>query len=82
MSVINVSEDDTFDQFRQKTNAISTAVGDTTTLTTTATDTVDAINEILGEVGDVSLLNPASPTLVGAINNAQQYAYRITLALG
>lgn len=82
MALITVSQDDTFDVFRQKTNDISAGVGDPTTLTTVATDTVDAINEVLDKVGDVADLNPAAADLVSAINNAQQYAYRISLALG
>lgn len=47
MSVINVSLEDTFEQWRVKTNSISTLIGDQASLQTTNTDSlVDAINEV------------------------------------
>lgn len=46
MSVINVSLEDTFEQWRVKTNAISSFAGDQASLETSSTDLVGAINEV------------------------------------
>ena len=46
MSLITVNTSDTFEQWRVKTNDISTIVGDGDTITTAATNLVDAINEL------------------------------------
>lgn len=46
MSLITVNTSDTFEQWRVKTNDISNVVGDGATITTTATNLVDAINEL------------------------------------
>jgi phage-related tail fiber protein len=46
MSLITVNTSDTFEQWRVKTNNISAVVGDGDTITTTATNLVDAINEL------------------------------------
>lgn len=56
MSVINVVTSDTFEQWRVKTNNISTVVGDGAALTTTATNVVSAINELRSGtiVGDIT----------------------------
>lgn len=46
MALIVVTEDNTFEQWRVKTNAISSFVGDQALLTTASSVIVDAINEI------------------------------------
>ena len=46
MSVINVQTSDTFEQWRVKSNEVSTLVGDGALLETTAVDVVSAINEL------------------------------------
>lgn len=46
MSIINVSLEDTFEQWRVKTNQISSLVGDQASLQTSSTDLVSAINEV------------------------------------
>ena len=46
MSVINVSLEDTFEQWRVKTNAISSFAGDQASLQTSSTNLVAAINEV------------------------------------
>ena len=46
MSVISVSLEDTFEQWRVKTNAISAFTGDQASLQTTSTNLVAAINEV------------------------------------
>lgn len=46
MSVINVSLEDTFEQWRVKTNQISSLIGDQASLNTTSTSIVTAINEV------------------------------------
>lgn len=50
-------------------NEVNTKTGDTSALTTTATDNAAAINELDAEVGDLSTLTTTEKsTLVGAIN--------------
>jgi hypothetical protein len=46
MSIINVSLEDTFEQWRVKTNQLGSTIGDTASLQTTSTDLVAAINEV------------------------------------
>lgn len=46
MSVINVSLEDTFEQWRVKTNQLGTFTGDQASLQTSSTNLVDAINEV------------------------------------
>ena len=46
MSVINVSLEDTFEQWRVKTNQISAFAGNQASLQTSSTNIVDAINEV------------------------------------
>ena len=53
-------------------NEVNTKTGDTSTLTTTATDNAAAINELDDEVGDLSTLNTTEKgSLVGSINEVQ-----------
>lgn len=69
MAVIQIQNTDSIDQWRQKTNSISTALGDPSSLTTTATDVVGAINELDNEQGDLSTLTTANKSnLVAATN--------------
>lgn len=69
MAVVTVNSSDSLDQWRQKTNTISTAVGDTASLTTTAQDIVGGLNELDNEQGDLTLLTTANKTnLVSAVN--------------
>jgi hypothetical protein len=49
MAIINVPETDNFEQWRQKTNSISTNQGDVSSLVTIdKTSVVNAINEVAG----------------------------------
>lgn len=82
MAITNVSENDTFDQWRVKTNTISTNLGDAAALTTTATNAVAAVNELDGEVGNLSLLEVTGANLVAATNEARRTAFALALALG
>jgi hypothetical protein len=68
MAVINVSRIETLNQWREKTNDLSTLVGDGATLTTTSTDVVAALNEHDAELGDLSSLTTTATTIVAAIN--------------
>ena len=53
MSIPNVPQTDTFDQWRVKTNTIATNAGDLANLTTTIkTNAVSAINELDSDVGN------------------------------
>lgn len=50
-------------------NEVNTKVGDTSSLTTTATDAATAINELDGEIGDISTLTTTEKgSVVGSIN--------------
>ncbi len=82
MAIPQVLPTNTVDEFRQKTNDISTGLGDTATLTTTATDAVGGINEVLADVGDVGDLVFPGADLVAAVNASKSYAFSITIALG
>lgn len=69
MAVIQVNTTDSLDQWRSKTNDISTNLGDTASLTTTASDVVGAINELDVEQGDLTGLTTANKSnLVAATN--------------
>lgn len=82
MAIITVDREDTFSEWREKTNAISESLGDAATLDTVATDAVGAINEVYSSIGDTdNLLFPADD-VVEAINAAARYSVAITLALG
>jgi len=82
MAITNVSENDTFDQWRVKTNTISTNLGDAATLTTTGTNAVAAVNELDAEVGDLGDLEVPGATLVAATNEARRTAFALAIALG
>lgn len=57
MAVTNVGTTDTFEQWRGKTNTLGTDVGDISSLQTTASNLVAAINELKNaSVTDVSLI--------------------------
>lgn len=69
MAVTQVTTADSIDQWRAKTNTISQTLGDPSSLTTTATDVVGAINELDNEQGDLTLLSTANKAnLVDALN--------------
>ena len=59
MALINVTQQNTFEEWRVKTNDISNLVGDGATLTTTATNLVGAVNELRSGViqGTLSVVN-------------------------
>ena len=46
MALINVTQQNTFEEWRVKTNDISNLVGDGATLTTTATNLVSAVKDL------------------------------------
>jgi len=69
MAVVVVNTTDSLEQWRQKTNTISTNLGDPASLTTTATDVVGAVNELDNEQGDLTTLTTAQKSnLVGSLN--------------
>ena len=69
MAVTQVLATDSIDTWRTKTNTISSALGDTATLTTTAQNVVGAINELDNEQGTLSSLTTANKgNLVAAVN--------------
>jgi hypothetical protein len=82
MAITNVSENDTFDQWRVKTNTISTDLGDAARLTTTATNAVAAINELDANLGDLNNLDVPGADLVAAANEARRVAFALSIALG
>jgi|TARA_R110000803_G_scaffold161554_5_gene225229 hypothetical protein len=69
MAVTVVNGTDSIDTWRQKTNTISTTLGDPSALTTTANDVVAGINELDNEQGTLSSLSTtAKGNLVAAVN--------------
>lgn len=82
MAIPQVLPSNTIDEFRQTINEISTGLGDTSTLDTTATDAVGGINEVLDDIGDLGDLTVEGDNLVEAANAVQHYALIITMALG
>lgn len=82
MAITNVSGEDTFDEWRSKTNTISTNLGDAATLTTTATNAVAAVNELDSNVGDLNNLELPGANLVAATNEARRAAFALAIALG
>jgi hypothetical protein len=73
MAVTVVNQTDTFDQWRVKTNDISSDLGDVSTLATTdTTSVVAAINELDTRVGELLDLDTSEITnVVGAVNELQ-----------
>lgn len=82
MAVTNVADSDTFDQWRVKTNTISTNLGDASTLTTVATNVVGGINEVNSNVGNLASLTVSDSSLVDAANDILDQVYKLSLALG
>jgi hypothetical protein len=91
MAITNVSQSNTFDQWRVKTNTIATDLGDTATLTTTATTAVGGVNELKGNIGPLNNLTTTDKsTVVAAINEtkitaveeANSFSIAIAVALG
>jgi hypothetical protein len=83
MAVTNVSQSETFDQWRVKTNTIATNLGDNATLTTTATTAVGGVNELKGNVGTLNNLTTTNKTdLVSAVNETKNFSLAISIALG
>jgi len=82
MAVTTVLENDTFDEWRQKTNTISTNLGDAATLTTTATNAVAAVNELDSNIGDIGALDMPGANLVAATNEARRLTFALAIALG
>jgi hypothetical protein len=83
MAVTNVSQSETFDQWRVKTNTIATNLGDSATLTTTATTAVGGVNELKGNVGSLNNLTTTDKTnLVAAVNETKNFSLAISIALG
>ena len=69
MAVTVVQQTNTFDQWRVKTNTISTDLGDAATLTTVADDAIAAINELDHDIGTPAALTTTARTnVVAAVN--------------
>jgi len=69
MAVTNVSQSNTFDQWRVKTNTIASDLGDAATLNTTATTAVGGVNELNTNVGlPANLTTTAKNNVVSAVN--------------
>jgi len=56
------------DTAESEIDTLELEVGDVSTLTTTATDVVAAVNELDAEIGDMSTVTTTASTVVGAIN--------------
>jgi len=69
MAVINVSQSNTFDQWRVLTNTLSTSFGDAATINTTATTAIGGINEVSLRVGlPTNLTTTEKTNVVSAVN--------------
>ena len=69
MAVTNVSQSNTFDQWRVKTNTIASDLGDAATLNTSATTAVGGVNELNTNVGrPINLTTTAKSNVVSAVN--------------
>ena len=69
MAVIQVLSSDSIDQWRTKTNTISSNLGDVDSLTTTSSTVIGAINELDDEQGELTNLTTANKSnLVNAVN--------------
>jgi hypothetical protein len=69
-----VNRTDTFDQWRVKTNTISTDVGDLSLLDALIVDDdsiVEAVNELQSDIGDIADLETAATDLVEAVNEVK-----------
>jgi len=82
MAVTNVSENDTFDDWRTKSNTISTNLGDASALTTVATNAVGGINELDADVGNLASLNVPGASLVASTNELRRLTFALALAIG
>jgi hypothetical protein len=91
MAITNVSQSNTFDQWRVKTNTIATDLGDTAILETDATTAVGGINELNTNIGPLNNLTTTDKsTVVAAINEtkitaveeANSFSIAIAVALG
>jgi len=72
MAVVTVLQTDTFEQWRQKTNQVSSRLGDEAGLTTTETDLVAAINALRDDTGYTALTTTAG-TITTAINELDAF---------
>ena len=69
MAVTNVSQSNTFDQWRVSTNTIATNLGDIATINTTATTAIGGVNEVNTNVGlPANLTTTAKSNVVSAVN--------------
>lgn len=74
MAVTVVSQSNTFDQWRVKTNTIGADLGDIATLDTAATTAVDGINEVNTNVGlPTDLETITQVNVVSAVNELNDH---------
>lgn len=79
MSVINVSLEDTFEQWRVKTNLLGTTIGDVSLLDTTATSSlVDALNEVRSTNVVDGLLNIGGTSFIINVDSADSAEFVLT----
>jgi hypothetical protein len=71
MAVLNVQTSDTFEQWRVKSNTLSTLVGDGDLLDTTASDLVTTVNDLHQLAGIRANLDTTATNLVEAVNEVR-----------
>ena len=72
MAVTQVLETDSLDQWRQKTNTVSTTLGDVAELPAGVTSVVGGVNNLSNSVGDLNNLTTADKSsLVSAVNEVK-----------
>jgi len=80
MAVINVALTDRFEDWRTKTNSISSLIGDGADIVGTVIENITAANDA---IGDLNLLETTVKTdLVSAINETKRGSLALAIALG
>ena len=83
MAVIIVDLEDTFDQWRLKSNGLSVVFGDFDLLLSTETTAIRAINENFTHIGDLDILTTdITDNLVNAINEIDLHTDINTINIG
>lgn len=72
MAVTQVLSTDSLDQWRQKTNTVSTTLGDPASLPAGVTTAVGGVNTLNNNVGDLNNLSTANKSnIVSAVNEVK-----------
>ena len=82
MAIVNVNENDTFEEWRVKTNAIAQDVGDMNQLATQSKDSiVDAVNELQNSVGSWEIVSTNTIATSGKWYMVDTFAGLVSITL-